>query len=59
MSCVFAETAALFAIYLMPCLFFVARIDWVNSRSVAMRVIYLGLAGSVALSKRFSNKALQ
>ena len=72
LSCVFAETAALFAIYLMPCLFFVARIDWVNSRSVAMRVIYLGLAagsvalliylglaGSVALSKRFSNNALQ
>ena len=41
LSCVFAETAALFAIYLMPCLFFVARIDWMNSGSVAMSVIYL------------------
>lgn len=41
LSCVFAKTAALFAIYLMPCLFFVARINWMNSGSVAKRVIYL------------------
>jgi len=35
---VFAETAALFAIYLMPCLFFLACIKWMNNESVAMRV---------------------
>ena len=40
LSCVFAETAALFAIYLMPCLFFVACINWKNSGSVAMRVTF-------------------
>ena len=37
---VFAETAALFAIYLMPCLFFVACINWKNNGSVAMRVTF-------------------
>ena len=40
LSCVFAETAALFAIYLMPCLFFVACINWKNNGSVAMRVTF-------------------
>lgn len=38
--CVFAKTAALFDIYLMPCLFFVACINWMNNGSVAMRVTF-------------------
>ena len=55
---VFAETAALFAIYLMPCLFFLACIKWKNNESVTMRVTFQVFKDSTLLEGLASARVL-